>query len=101
MRDCADGIAVPAGLDVNGTSSEFWNLLMMPNASTSRPHWHSTLAAPLTRTRRYFCCATAQREKKTMRERTRRQNAPRLLKEFSSSFRSDESVFPMFARVPP
>ena len=34
---------------------------MMPNASTSRPHWHSTLAAPLTRTRRYFCCATAQR----------------------------------------
>jgi hypothetical protein len=42
---------------VSQASARFWSVMTMPNATTSHPHWE----APLVRTRRYFCCGTAQR----------------------------------------
>ena len=64
-RGCTSTFGPPATLtNTTAATIAFWGLLMQPNASSSREFWRGhddALSAPLTRTRRFFCCGTAQR----------------------------------------
>jgi hypothetical protein len=55
------GLSLPGSLNVTMATAAFWSSLTTPNASGSRDNWWTSSTAPLTRSRRYFCCGTMQR----------------------------------------